>query len=154
MIQVDLIQMDDYPADSCAISPMAFLFHTELWYTSVVFMETPMHANSEGFYDITVFVIRNLVVSEILVIGDMTSQLYPQLQPKTIIVASVMVLVEVTEQGGHVRVKIKFPAFSLFMTNFPVFFSTKLTSIIEAFLFCHLSQNTYHRFLLDLILDE
>ena len=25
MIQVDLIQMDDYPADSCAINPMAFL---------------------------------------------------------------------------------------------------------------------------------
>ena len=26
MIQVDLIQMDDYPADSCAINPTAFLF--------------------------------------------------------------------------------------------------------------------------------
>ena len=25
-IQVDLIQMNDYLADSCAISPMAFLF--------------------------------------------------------------------------------------------------------------------------------
>ena len=25
MIQVDIIQMDDYPTDSCAISPMAFL---------------------------------------------------------------------------------------------------------------------------------
>ena len=25
MIQVDIIQMDDYPADSCAISPTAFL---------------------------------------------------------------------------------------------------------------------------------
>ena len=25
-IQVDIIQMDDNPADSCAISPMAFLF--------------------------------------------------------------------------------------------------------------------------------
>ena len=26
MIQVDIIQMDDYPTDSCAISPMDFLF--------------------------------------------------------------------------------------------------------------------------------
>ena len=26
-IQVDLIQMDDYLADSCAISPTAFLFN-------------------------------------------------------------------------------------------------------------------------------
>ena len=26
MIQVDLIQMDDYPADSCAINPTAFLY--------------------------------------------------------------------------------------------------------------------------------
>ena len=25
MIQVDFVQMDDYPADSCAISPTAFL---------------------------------------------------------------------------------------------------------------------------------
>ena len=25
MIQLDFIQMDDYPADSCAISPMVFL---------------------------------------------------------------------------------------------------------------------------------
>ena len=25
MIQVDLTQMDDYPADSCAISPTTFL---------------------------------------------------------------------------------------------------------------------------------
>ena len=25
MIQVDFIQMDDYPADNCAISPAAFL---------------------------------------------------------------------------------------------------------------------------------
>ena len=27
IFQVDLIQVDDYPADSCAISPMAFLFY-------------------------------------------------------------------------------------------------------------------------------
>ena len=25
MIQVDIIQMDNYPADSCAVNPMAFL---------------------------------------------------------------------------------------------------------------------------------
>ena len=31
MIQVDLIQMDDYAADSCAISPMTFLFLNESW---------------------------------------------------------------------------------------------------------------------------
>ena len=30
MIQVDLIEMDDYPADSYAISPTAFLFSSEL----------------------------------------------------------------------------------------------------------------------------
>ena len=30
MIQVDLIQMDDQPADSCAINPTAFLFITPL----------------------------------------------------------------------------------------------------------------------------
>ena len=28
MKQVDLTQMDNYPADSCAISPMAFLFQS------------------------------------------------------------------------------------------------------------------------------
>ena len=28
MIQVDLIQTDDYPSDSCAISPAAFLLST------------------------------------------------------------------------------------------------------------------------------
>ena len=27
MIQVDFIQMDDYPADSCAINPAAFLLY-------------------------------------------------------------------------------------------------------------------------------
>ena len=30
MIQVDIIQMDDYPTDSCAISPTAFLLFNRL----------------------------------------------------------------------------------------------------------------------------
>ena len=29
-IQVDLIQMDDYPADSCAMSPTAFLLTVQI----------------------------------------------------------------------------------------------------------------------------
>ena len=36
MIQVDIIQMDDYPAESCAISPTAFLLSavSSSWYNT------------------------------------------------------------------------------------------------------------------------
>ena len=35
MIQVDIIQMDDYPADSCAISPTAFLLCVQVHYICI-----------------------------------------------------------------------------------------------------------------------
>ena len=48
MIQVNIIQMDDYPADSCAISPTAFLLlktMIQLPYREGLYVATPVHSS-------------------------------------------------------------------------------------------------------------